>query len=159
MEDQSFDKIYEQYGKMLYRTAFLYLGNTDDTEDILQEVFIKYLTARPEFNGSDHERAWLLLVTRNACRNFVKKSRKGNVSLEEYDAPAYSADRDERLDILRKVTALPPKYKEVIILFYYNGLTIEEIGALLGLSRSAVKMRLKRGKEKLKISLEGYDRE
>ncbi|MBQ9228120.1 MAG: sigma-70 family RNA polymerase sigma factor [Eubacterium sp.] len=159
MEDQSFDKIYEQYGKMLYRTAFLYLGNADDTEDILQEVFIKYLTARPEFNGSDHERAWLLLVTRNACRNFVKKSRKGNVSLEEYDAPAYSADRDERLDILRKVTALPPKYKEVIILFYYNGLTIEEIGALLGLSRSAVKMRLKRGKEKLKISLEGYDRE
>ena len=156
MDNQSFEEVYETYGKMLYRTAFLYLGNADDTEDILQEVFIKYLTARPPFNDTEHEKAWLLLVTRNACRNYVKKHRKGNVSLEDYDAPEQSPDRDTRLDVLRQVTSLPPKYKEVIILFYYNNLTVAEISKLLSITQSAVKMRLKRGKGKLKIKLEGY---
>jgi len=156
LENQSFDEVYETYGKMLYRTAFLYLGNADDTEDILQEVFIKYLTARPTFNDTEHEKAWLLLVTRNACRNYVKKHRKGNVSLEDYDAPADTPDRDAHLDIIKQLTALPPKYKEVIILFYYNNLTVAEIAKLLGITQSAVKMRLKRGKGKLKTKLEGY---
>ena len=159
MDNQSFDEVYEKYGKMLYRTAFLYLGNSADTEDALQEVFIKYLTARPAFNDAEHEKAWLILVTRNCCRNLVKKNRKGSVPLEDFDAAEAGTDKDLKLDVVRQITALPPKYREIIILYYYNGYTIAEISKLLGLTMSGVKMRLKRAREQLKISLEGYDNE
>ena len=107
----------------------------------------------------NHEKAGLIRVTQNTCRDFLKSSEKKNVSLD-FDLSSYPAqDGDIRLDVLKQLFALPEKYKTAVILFYYYDYSVGEISQTLKISKSAVKMRLKRGREILKIELEEYENE
>lgn len=71
-----FEEKYNRYGDMLYRIAFLYLSNAQDAEDVLQEVFIKLLYSSPEFKSSEHEKAWLIRVTQNQCKNLLRSPKR-----------------------------------------------------------------------------------
>ena len=154
-----FESKYAIYGDMLYKIAVLYMKNPDDAEDVLQEVFIKLFYSAPIFKDLNHEKAWLIRVTQNTCRDFLKSSEKKNVSLD-FDLSSYPAqDGDIRLDVLKQLFALPEKYKTAVILFYYYDYSVGEISQTLKISKSAVKMRLKRGREILKIELEEYENE
>ncbi len=154
-----FETKYKLYGDMLYKIAFLHMKNQDDAEDVLQEVFIKLLCSAPSFKDLDHEKAWLIRVTQNTCRDFLKSSKNKNVSLN-FDLSSYpAADGDMRLDVLKKLFALPENYKTVIVLYYYYDYSVSGISRILKISKSAVKMRLKRGREMLKIELEEYANE
>ena len=144
---------------MLYRIAFVFLGNPDDTEDILQDVFIALLYNSPEFKTKEHEKAWLIRITQNKCINFLKSSGRKNLPIDELKIPTYSENHDERIDIVKNILALPPKYKTAVILYYYNDYSVEEIANTLKIGKSAVKMRLKRAREILKIELEDYNYE
>lgn len=155
-----FEAKYNQYGKMLYKIAFLYFGNSYDAEDALQEVFIRLMYDAPSFKDKNHEKAWLIRVTQNKCRDMLKASHSKNASLDEIELSDFvKTENDEQLDVLKQVVALPAKYKTAIILYYYYDYSVSEISKTLQISNSAVKMRLKRGREILKIELEDYDNE
>lgn len=156
-KSQDFDYVYDKYAKMLFRIAYLYTGNREESEDVLQEVFIKFLYSSPEFSSCDYEKAWLIRTTNNCCKDYLKSSRRRNVPLNDEIEWEKSCDDDKRIDLEQKIIALGSKYKAVIFLYYYEDYTIDEISGILKLSKSAVKMRLKRGREMLEKELEGYD--
>jgi RNA polymerase sigma-70 factor (ECF subfamily) len=144
---------YDLYKTMLYRLAFSYLGNKHDSEDILQEVFIKLFKSAPYFASDEDEKRWLMRVTVNQCKDHLKSFwYRNKISLEDIeDYVSMPEDREDLIEFLN----LPSKYKIVIHLHYLEGYRIEEIAKILNLSVSCIKMRLKRGRELLKIELEG----
>ncbi len=148
---QKFEEKYQAYAAMVYRLAMVYLGRHDEAEDVTQEAFIRLLCKAPAFADGDHEKRWLLRVTVNLCRDQLRGFwRKRAVELEE-DYPI--RDR-ETFGLADAVVRLPEKYKAAIHLHYYEGYDVAETARILGLSRSAVKMRLSRGREMLKLELE-----
>ncbi len=154
-----FDATYKKYIDTLYRIAFVYLVNDGDVEDALQDVFISYIYKSPEFRNEEHKKAWLIRATQNKCINLLKLSSRNNVCFDDLQIPAQNSNTDLKIDVLKKILSLPPKYKTVIILYYYNDYSVEEIAKTLKISLSAVKMRLKRSREILKIELEDYTHE
>lgn len=121
----------ERYADMVRRICMLYLKNTSDTEDIFQEVFLKYALYSKSFTGHEHEKAWVIRVTINQCKDFLKSFfRSKTVSVEELlEAPHGPGNQNK--EVLRAVLTLPQKYKEVVYLHYYEGYTAVEIGQLL----------------------------
>ena len=146
-------EIIEKYSDMVYRMAYSMVKNRFDAEDIHQEVFMKYLKKKPVFENTDHEKAWFLRVTVNHCKNFWKSAWIQKViGLEEHEMSAEQEDvHDELIDTVKK---LPQKYRAVIHLFYYEELSVEEIGKVLGEKPSTVRTRLTRARSKLKELLE-----
>lgn len=153
--EKEFEEKYRLYAAMLYRISFLYLGNSADAEDVMQDVFTKYFFGKAKFSGAEHEKAWLIRTTKNACLDWLKKAGRKNVSTQEVSLSVY-CENDARQDVLRSVLALPAKYKIVVLLYYYNDCSVEEIARILKLSKAAVKKRLQRGREMLKPELEDY---
>lgn len=153
--EKEFETKYNNYGKMLFRIAFLYVGNSADAEDILQDVFIKYLSKEQKFKDIEHEKAWFIRVTQNKALDYLRKKGRKSLSLDDIETFTYEKESSSA-EILKKVLALPEKYKSSVILYYYNDYTVEEISRILKISKSAVKMRLKRSREILKIELEDY---
>lgn len=153
--EKEFETKYNNYGKMLFRIAFLYVGNSADAEDILQDVFIKYLSKEQKFKDIEHEKAWFIRVTQNKALDYLRKKGRKSLSLDDIETFTYEKESSSA-EILKKVLALPEKYKSSVILYYYNDYTVEEISKILKISKSAVKMRLKRSREILKIELEDY---
>ena len=81
-------RVIAAYGDLLYRSAYVLLANPDDIQDVLQEVFLKYMDKAPAFQNEDHEKAWLIRVTVNLCKDFLRFNRRhAYVSLEQLDAP------------------------------------------------------------------------
>ena len=145
-----FDAAYAAYGPMVYRLAMVYLGCSADAEDVTQEAFIRLLYHAPAFADAEHEKRWLLRVTVNLCRNQLKGFwRKRAVTLD------LDIEDPESLGVLETIVELPEKYKAPILLHYCEGYSVAEVGEILRLGQSAVKMRLKRGRELLKLELEG----
>lgn len=144
-----FESVYDRYADMLYRLAFSHLQNREDAEDVVQEVFVKYLAAS-QFKDTEHEQAWLIRVTVNACYDFLRKKKyRLHVPLEEIEETV-AKEEEALMDICQMLSGLAPKYKTVMLLYYLEGYSVEEISHILKLSKSAVKMRLSRGRELLK---------
>ena len=142
------EQVYEKYADMLYRLAYSMLLSSHDAEDVVHDVYAKYLIKSPTFRDEEHEKAWFLRVTVNQCHDFAKKQKYRNYTpLEEV---VTLADTKEDLGVLPAVLSLEDKYKIVLLLHYFEGYSVEEVAFYLNLSHSAVKMRLSRGREKLK---------
>lgn len=143
--------ILQTHGNMLYRSAFLLLGNPHDVQDILQEVLLRYLEKSPSFQSAEHEKAWLLRVTTNCCKDFLRfRKRHTYTDLESLKECLAIPEQRERLE---ELYALPVKYKTVLLLHYFEGYSVSEIAQILKLSDSAVKKRLQRGREALKLAI------
>jgi RNA polymerase sigma-70 factor (ECF subfamily) len=148
-----FSEKYKIYGSTLYKIAMMYLGNKEDTEEAVQEAFMKLLYKAPKFNEHEHEKAWLIRVLINICKNMASSLwHKRVVKMDSVEA-CYDSAVD--LQLLDSVLKLPVKYKAVIHLYYYEDYSVKKIAEILKLSDSAVKMRLQRGRELLKFELEG----
>ena len=154
--EKEFETKYRTYGRMLYKIAFLYVGNSSDAEDVLHDVFVKYLTAQKSFKDENHEKAWFIRVTQNRCLDRLKKAERKNISLLSVREAAYEEELGGAKEILKKVTKLPEKYKSAVILYYYNDMSVKEISKTLKISASAVKMRLERARNILKLELEDW---
>lgn len=153
--EKEFETKYNNYGKMLFKIAFLYVGNSADAEDILQDVFIKYLSKEQKFKDIEHEKAWFIRVTQNKALDYLRKKGRKSLSLDDIETFTYEKNSDS-VDVIKEILALPEKYKSSVILYYYNDYSVEEISKILKISKSAVKMRLKRSREILKTELEDY---
>ena len=144
-------RILADYGNMLYRTAYLLLGNPHDVQDALQETLLRYLEKAPAFASGEHEKAWLLRVTTNCCMDCLR-FRKRNAYMELEPLREYLPAPEK--PHIQELYALPAKWKTALILHYFEGYSVKETGEILGLSVSAVKKRLQRARDALKLELE-----
>lgn len=156
MEDKNinttdFERTYETYKEMLLKICILHLKNYSDVQDVLQNTFIKLLYHSPVFESEAHEKRWLIRVAINECKNQQKSFWKRNVDLND-DMLITTQEEDKAL--LYLVQSLPFAYRNVIHLSYYEKYSITEISDILNISEGAVKMRLRRAREKLKWELE-----
>ena len=149
----------ERYGNTVRRLCMMHLKNHADTEDIFQTVFLKYVLSSVSFESDDHEKAWLIRVTINACKDLLKSFfRSRTVSLDQLlDQPA-PMPPDHR-EVLEAVLALPQKYRDVVYLHYYEGYTAPEIGKILGKNANTVYTLLTRARQLLRDRLGGEDLE
>ena len=146
----------QRYANTVRRVCFMHLNNRSDMEDIFQDVFLKYALYEAAFESDDHERAWLIRVAINACKDTVKSFWRRRVgSLEDADTSCLSIS-DESRDVLDAVLRLtPPKYRDVIYLHYYEGYKASEIALILGQKENTIYTWLARAREQLKIGLGG----
>ena len=150
--------MYDKYANLLYRIALTHVASEEDAQDIIQDVFAKYITASPIFRDDEHERAWFIRVTVNRCRDILRRNKlRNHLSIDDYTHTLEdNSDKTAslRLEIVSALNSLPDKYKTVIVLHHFEDLTVEATAKALGLSISAIKMRLTRGRELLKTILE-----
>ena len=152
------DEVVRYYSPMVYRIALTKLQSQDDADDIFQEVFMKLVMNKKEFETEEHRKAWLIRVTVNCCNShFVAPWRRSVSSLD--DVPESNlADEQETYDdggedVYSKVLKLPQNMREVILLFYYENMSVREIAETLGVTEVNVKKRLSRARQKLKLEL------
>jgi RNA polymerase sigma factor (sigma-70 family) len=153
-----FSEKYRMYGEMLYRLSAVLLRNKEDAEEAMQEAFIKLLYKPPDFEDSEHEKRWLIHITTNICRDMLRNVwRRRVVKLDDID---FLYEKPGDMGLMDNILMLPPKYKVVIHLYYFEDYSVKEIAHILRANESTVKMRLHRGRELLKIELEGdiYER-
>lgn len=116
---------------MIRRLCMIHLKNYADTEDIFQTVFLKYVLSSVVFENKEHEKAWFIRVTINACKDLLKSFFRSHItSLDEILEQAADM-QEENKEVLEAVLSLPSKYRDVVYLHYYEGYTAPEIGRLL----------------------------
>ena len=145
----------DEYADMIKRVCFYHLKNQADTEDVFQNVFLKYMLYEGRFTDQEHEKAWLLRVAINACKDYLKSFfRRAVVSFEALREMEAEEQEDHR-EVLAAVLSLPVKYKDVIYLHYYEGYSAAEVGKILGKKENTVYSLLSRGRGMLKEMLGG----
>lgn len=155
MTDDDFEAFYNRNYKLVYRICFTYMKNAPEAEDCTEDTFVKVLTGKYSFNDEIHEKKWLTVAAINLCKDKLKHWwRKSTISIDECEEISgnNSVETDETLNA---VLALPPKYKDIIYLYYYEGYSTDEIAELLKRKPSTVRNQLRDAREKLKIMLGG----
>ena len=153
MDSNDFERVFKRNNKRLFLIALSFTANQYDAEDILQNSFMKLLKAKMEFKDDEHIDKWLTSVTVNESKNLLKSAfRKKSADFEDYIS-TYSFESEKSEDLFNAVMSLPKKLRTVIHLFYYEDMPIKEIADMLNIKQSAVKTRLCRAREQLKIKL------
>lgn len=152
MDTQQANRLVAQYANMILRISYQYLKQTYDAEDICQTVFLKYLTKAPQFESEQHEKAWIIRTTVNACKDYLKSSFfRRTVALDEADAIAAPTVPDT--PILDALQDLPKEQRIALYLYYYEEYSAREIGQILGKSEANINQLLSRGRRKLRSAL------
>jgi RNA polymerase sigma-70 factor (ECF subfamily) len=139
--------IIDRHSNMIYRICFVYLKNKYDAEDAFQEIVIKIMERAPHFQSDEHEKAWIIKVSCNHCKNILKSNAyKMHISLNE-DIEVKCKFLDNTLEHILK---LPLHYRNVLYLYYYEGYTTKEISSLLKRREATIRTWLKRAREMLK---------
>ena len=138
------ERVVHTYGNMLFRLCLITLGNASDAEDVIQETMITYLQKKSEFKDAEHEKAWLITVASNKCKDLLRfRARHPMIDLEQIQE---FAAEDSDSGILEALMTLPEKFRIVLILYYVEEYRIEDIAKVIGKTPSAVKMRLQKGR-------------
>lgn len=169
---ECFDSVMEFYMPMVYRIAFTRLGNRTDAEDITQDVFVRLFRSGGNFENEEHRKAWLIRCTVNCIKSYAasawfrhRASDAGleNMCEEEYttgNAAAYDGfteQSDRKHAVAAAVMKLPPKYRTVIHLFYFEDMSITDISRAISVKESTVKSQLSRARDMLRPMLEEVD--
>ena len=157
-QQEQAERLANTYADAILRLSYTYLKNTDDAWDICQTVFVKLLAEPRQFESAEHERAYILRMASNACKDLLKSPwRKRTCGLEAAAETAAPEAGDG--SVLAAVNELPVNYRTVIYLFYYEGYQAAEIGKILGVPTATIHTRLARGRAKLKDLLGGMEYE
>lgn len=157
--EQDLKNTIEQYADTVKRICYVYLKNDADTDDIFQNVFLKYYTSSAHFESEEHKKAWIIRITINQCKDLLKSFFRKNLPIEEavnlYTNECSHTDFLVRQSILK----LPQKYKIVIYLHYYEGYTAVEIGKILNKNVNTIYTYLSRARDMLKNFIGGTENE
>lgn len=157
--EQEANRAIEQYADTVRRICMVHLKNYTDTEDVFQTVFLKYVQSAIQFESDEHERAWLIRVTINACKDLLKSFfRSRTLSIDQLIEQAAEIPPDNR-EVLEAVLSLPAKYRDVVYLHYYENYTAPQISRILGKNVNTVYTLLTRSKKMLKEKLGGDEYE
>lgn len=149
----------DTYADMVRRLCMINLKNYADTEDIFQTVFLKYALSETVFESSEHEKAWFIRVTLNACKDLLKSFfRKTSVPLDTLLETPAVVDESKK-EVLEAVLSLPEKHRQIVYLYYYEGYSANEIATILRMNVNTVYTHMTRARKKLKAQLGGYDEE
>ena len=146
----------ERYADMIKRLCIVHLSNRSDVEDVFQNVFLKYVKDATVFADGEHEKAWFIRVTVNACRD-VQRSAAIRRALPIEETGICEKEELSDTEVIDAVRALPKKYRDPIYLHYYEGYDAQEIAGILKKNKNTVYTCLKRGRELLKKTLGGED--
>ena len=141
------ETLISQYGDMLFRLCLIMLKNESDAEDAIQETYIKYFQKAPLFDSKEHQKAWLIRVATNKCRDMLR-FRVRHPQIDDEDISKFIPDSSDS-GILQALTMVPEKFRLVLTLYYIEEYRIEDIANIIGRSSSAVKMRLQKGRKLL----------
>ena len=149
----SASEAFKKHSDMVYRLAVARVKNKYDADDILQEVFLRFIKVKDKVENDEHLKALLIRITINCSKSMLSSSWfKRTESLSESFGVL-----DEYSDTLDAVLRLPKKYRTVIHLHYYMGYSVNEISSILKSKPSSVKSQLHRARKQLKIELEGEE--
>jgi RNA polymerase sigma-70 factor (ECF subfamily) len=151
------DDIYKRNVEMIYRICFIYLKNPTDSEDAVQSIFLKLLKSNTSFADPEHEKAWLIVTTRNYCKDLLKSWwRTRKVELTRLPEAVWRDDGDRSREVLDQLLALPNKYKIVLYLYYFEEYSVREIANMLIRKESTIQTQLAKGRTLMKLSLGGH---
>lgn len=152
--DKEIIEIYNRHVDSVYRVCYSYMKNPADAEDMVQETFLRLLSKGKHFESDKHERAWLIVTASNLCKDLLKKWWR---RLENIDDHAACIPEEGSMDnpVLDAVLALPPEYKTVVYMYYYEGYTTGEIAKFLCCPEATVRSRLTRARNQLRSILGG----
>ena len=152
-----FDALYTRYASDIIRVSYFYLGDRGKAEDVCHDAFVSLFVNRPALEPG-HEKTWLLKVAMNRCRDiwrsaWVRRVISGSPAFEMIPAPDTLGKHMEKAEVLQAVHSLPADFREIFILYYYQGYGICEISGLLNLPEGTISSRLSRGRKKLEAIL------
>ncbi len=147
--------VFEKFKNTVYSVVFNYVRNAEDAADLQQDVFVKLLSSDVEYESEEHIKAWLIRVSINLCKNHLRsQSHLSDAPLSE---EILAEEKEESNDLFAMVLTLPEKYRIPLHLFYYEEYSVRQIATAMELPEATVKIRLKRGREKLGKSLRKED--
>ena len=153
--EREVNRAIERYSDTVQRLCIVYLKNQADTEDVFQTVFFKYYLSSMVFESDEHEKAWIIRVTINACKDWLRSFfRSRTVSLDEIIELPSEAPQ-ESSNVLEAVLSLPAKYRDVVYLHYYEDYTAPQISKILHKNVNTIYTLLTRSKELLREKLGG----
>ena len=149
----NFEELYEKYATDVLRVSYFYLGDRQKAEDVCQDVFVRLMTNAPELEEG-REKAWLLKVALNRCRDiwrsaWLRRVVTGSPVFELIPAPDTIGQHLQKAEVLQAINGLPPDFREIFILHYYQGYGISEIAQITGVAEGTISSRLSRGRKKL----------
>ncbi|RCX19339.1 RNA polymerase sigma-70 factor (ECF subfamily) [Anaerobacterium chartisolvens] len=152
--DEELSQIYHRHVKTVYRVCAMFMKNGHDTEDMVQNTFIRLMGDKTCFQSKEHEKAWLIRTATNLCKDYFKSWWRKTVSMRDVEETAVDQAFDVD-DTFKKVMELPSKYKTVVYLYYYEGYSTVEIAKLLGKKESTIRSHMHIGRKLLKMEMEG----
>lgn len=166
--DKEIERLIDEYGNDVLRVSYIYLKDRHLAQDAFQDVFVKVYKNLSKFRGNSTEKTWILSITMNTCKDILRSSWLKRIVLHE-DMRLINYNTTDNLDspdkvvikqleykeLLKEVMQLPKKYKEVVILFYYEEVSTTEISKILNIPEGTVRSRLFRAREVLKLNLDG----
>ena len=152
-EEDSVLKIIDRHSDMIYKICFVYLKNRFDAEDAFQELIIKIMEKAPRFLSDEHEKAWLIKVSGNHCKNILRSKKLKKYVLFNDDIVLEKSINED--DTLEYILNLPLQYRNVLYLYYYEGYSSKEIASLLNKRDATIRTWLKRARENLKNVIGG----
>lgn len=153
------ERLIDEYGNSILRMCFMYLKDIHLAEDAMQDTFVKVYKNYSRFKGESSEKTWIMRIAINVCKNYQRTFWWKRIDLKDaIESAVINSDTNnlEEEDVLKEVMKLPRKYKEVILLFYYQEMKVKEVAEALDIKEATVATRLKRAREKLKFSLKGW---
>jgi len=147
------DDIVDSYRDLVYRVAFARTRNKNDADDIFQEVFLRYVRKQPDFESEEHAKAWFIRVTVNCCKSFWERLR----TYDEIDENIMVGVEEQDGELEELLDKLPPDYRVVIHLFYYEDISTADISKILDKKESTVRMQLTRARRLLKKFMKGEE--
>lgn len=146
-----------RHSKTVWNICYPYFLSQADTEDAVQETFLRFAQSDKTFADAEHEKAWLILTARNICKDELKSAKRRELPLEQ--APETAADEPKPDETMQVLHSLPERYRTALYLFYYEGYRSKEIASLLHRTDAAVRSDLRRGRLLLKKRLEELQNE
>ena len=154
VNDEYIEYVVNTYSDMVFRLALNQTKNKSDAEDVFQEVFLRLVKNKPDFESEEHEKAWILRVTINCSKKLTSSSWLKRFAPLDEDI---KFEDKEQSYVYYEVKKLPLKYRQIIYLFYYEDLSIKQISKVLSLKEGTIKSQLSRGREMLKsVMKEGF---
>ena len=156
MDRQRLRQLYEQHSDAVYRVCFTYLGTAADSEDAVQEVFLRLMKSDPVLEGERDERGWLIVTACNYCKSQLRWRKRHPVADTE-NHPEQPFHDSSDAEIMELLAGLPDDCRQVVIMHCCEGYSLAEIARLSGLKASTVRSRWFHARKKLKNILGGIE--
>lgn len=151
-----FLEIYNRQVDTVYRVCYSFMKNKADTEDMVQETFLRLLSTGKEFESERHEKAWLIVTASNLCKDALKKWWRKSENIDDYLDIAEEPKQED--GVLEIILQLPNDYKDAVYMYYYEGYSTVEIAQHLKCPEATVRSRLSRARSKLQSMMGGVAR-